>query len=307
MNKQEITIQVKEKSKELGFDLVGITKPHIIKNKLLDVWLSKNNHASMQWIKNRSEERKNIYSYFPEIKSVISFGYNYYTGENNLDNKDFKISNYAWGNDYHIVLKNKLKSIIKILQEHYPKLKYRICVDTSPLLEKYWAQKAGLGWIGKHTNLINNKIGSWFFLSEILINKELDYDSPFIEDLCGTCTKCIDACPTDAINDYVLDSNKCISYLTIEHRGSISEELEDKLDNWIYGCDICQQVCPWNIKFSHLTNDMNFKKRSDIENMNNEKWIKMNEEGYRKIFKDSAIKRTKYVGLKRNINVNNKK
>ena len=290
----------------MGFNLIGITKPHVIKNNLLDIWLNKKNHASMQWIENRSEERKNIYSYFPEVKSIISFGYNYYTGENNLDADNLKISNYAWGNDYHIVLKNKLNNIINILQKHYPKLKYRICVDTSPLLEKYWAQKAGLGWIGKHTNLINNKIGSWFFLSEILIDKELDYDLPFVEDLCGTCTKCIDACPTDAIDDYVLDSNKCISYLTIEHRGRVSKEFENEFDNWIYGCDICQQVCPWNIKFSYFTDDLNFKKREELENMNNEKWEKMTEDDYKKMFKGSAIKRTKYEGLKRNINLNKK-
>jgi len=309
LDKTELTHLIKTKSKQLGFNLVGITPPIIIENKLLDIWLNKKYHATMHWIENRIEERKNIYSYFPEVKSIISFGYNYYTDENNLDTSDFKISNYAWGEDYHLILKKKLSTIIELLKEKYPNLKYRICVDTSPVAEKYWAQRAGLGWIGKHTNLINNEIGSWFFLSEILIDKKLDYDLAFDNDLCGTCTKCIDACPTEALDDYILDSNKCISYLTIEHRGPIAKGLDDKLDNWIYGCDICQQVCPWNIKFSHPTDDLNFKKKQELEDMNIKKWESFNKDRYKEIFKKSPIKRAKYEGLKRNIelNINNKK
>ena len=304
MNKIELTDLIKNKSKELGFNLVGITPPHIIENDLLDIWLNKNYHANMQWIQNRSEERKNIYKYFPEVKSIISFGYNYYTNQNNLDDNELKISNYAWGEDYHIVLKNKLIIIIDLLKEKYPKIKYRICVDTSPILEKYWAQKAGLGWIGKHTNLINNEIGSWFFLAEILIDKKLSYDESFNEDLCGTCTRCLDACPTDALDPYILNANKCISYLTIEHRGEVNENLGNNLKNWIYGCDICQQVCPWNIKFSKPTNDDNFIKRKELKDMNNDNWQSLSVESYKKIFKNSPIKRTKYEGLKRNIKLN---
>ena len=172
-------------------------------------------------------------------------------------------------------------------------------------MEKFWAQKAGIGWLGKHTNLINNKIGSWFFLSEILLDFELDFDEPFMDDLCGTCTKCIDSCPTNAIvDDYLLDANKCISYLTIEHRENLPESLKNKLNNWIYGCDICQQVCPWNIKFSEETDDANFKVRSKIKNKSNEDWNELSIEEYRNTFKNSSIKRTKYNGITRNVLAN---
>ena len=172
-------------------------------------------------------------------------------------------------------------------------------------MEKYWAQLSGLGWIGKHTNLINDNIGSWFFLAEILIDIQLDYDKPFENDLCGSCTRCIEECPTDAIIDeYLLDSNKCISYLTIEHKNKLPDKYTDKLNNWIYGCDICQQVCPWNIKFSKKTEDKNFAKRKDIEKMSYKDWNNLDKELFMKLFKKSAIKRTKYEGLKRNIDAN---
>ena len=174
-------------------------------------------------------------------------------------------------------------------------------------MEKFWAQKAGLGWIGKHTNLIHPKSGSWFFLCEILLDIELNYDEEYKEDLCGSCTKCIDECPTQALNEYVLDANKCISYLTIEHRGEIAEEYRDKLSDWIYGCDICQTVCPWNIKFEKSTDDKNFHIRTEIKSMNKEKWNQLDEDKYKNIFKKSAIKRTKFIGLKRNIELNKNK
>ena len=304
MNTFDLTNLIKNKSQKLGFNLVGVTSPHIIKNNLLDKWIDKKYHASMSWMENRMEERKDIFKYFPEVKSIISFGYNYYTGQNKLDNKNFKISNYAWGEDYHLVIKKKLFLIIEDLKNIYPDLKFRVCVDTSPVSEKYWGEQAGLGWIGKHTNLINNNMGSWFFLSEILLDVELDYDDPFLKDLCGNCTKCIDKCPTSALDEYVLDSNKCISYLTIEHRGEINENFHDKLDGWIYGCDICQQVCPWNIKFSLQSEDQSFVKRKKIKDMDNEKWENLSIKQYREIFKKSAIKRTKFEGIKRNIKLN---
>ena len=259
----------------------------------------------MHWIANRKTERKNIFKYFPEVKSIISLGYNYYTGENSLDSKEFKISNYAWGEDYHLIIKEKLNDIIKVIKQRNPSFKYRLCVDTSPIMEKYWGQLSGLGWIGKHTNLINEQKGSWFFLAEILLDIKLEYDEPFKNDLCGTCTRCIDECPTEAIiEEYLLDSNKCISYLTIEHRGDFQEEYRDKLNNWIYGCDICQQVCPWNIKFSDISIDNNFSIRSEIKDMKKKDWENLNNDTFKKIFKKSAIKRTKYEGLKRNINAN---
>ncbi len=306
MKKQDLTNLIKQKSEDLGFNLVGVTSPHKIENNFLDSWIDKGYHATMYWIENRLDERKNIFKYFPEIKSVISLGYNYYTGKNNLENSDYKISNYSWGEDYHLVIKKKLYIILDFIKTYNPNLKYRLCVDTSPVSEKYWAQKAGLGSIGKHTSLINKKIGSWFFISEILLDIELSYDNPFVKDLCGTCTKCIDACPTDALEEYILDSNKCISYLTIEHRGKVDKSLGGNFNNWIYGCDICQQVCPWNLKFEQITEDQSFVIRKEISEMDKDSWNKLDVQKYRKLFKKSAVKRTKFEGLKRNIKLNNK-
>ena len=290
-----------EKSKELGFNLIGFTSAIDGINDKIEKWIDLEYQASMDWMKTSLDQRKNILKYFPEAKTVISFGYNYYT-DNNRNNNEYKISNYAWGNDYHIVLKEKLYEIIKIINNHHNKeFNYRVCVDTSPVMEKYWAQKAGLGWIGKHTNLINSKIGSWFFLSEIIIDFELEYDKPFMYDLCGSCTKCIDACPTDAIDDYILDSNKCISYHTIENRDSIPKSFAGDFNNWIYGCDICQEVCPWNIKYETKTDDINFMKRKEIDKKSKIEWENLSQEEYQKTFKKSAIKRTKYSGITRNI------
>tara|TARA_Y100000814_G_scaffold217341_1_gene161833 strand:- start:1018 stop:1950 length:933 start_codon:yes stop_codon:yes gene_type:complete len=310
LNKNNLTSVIKKKSFELGFDLFGVSSPHIDldNSNILDEWLDNGYHATMHWIEKRKEERKNIFKYFPEVKSVISFGYNYYTGENELDSKKYKISNYSWGEDYHLIIKKKLYQIIDLIQNNKNSdFKYRVCVDTSPILEKNWAQKSGLGWIGKHTNLINDKIGSWFFLAEILVDFELEFNKPFSKDLCGTCTRCIEACPTDAIfEEYKLDANKCISYLTIEHRDDFSNEFDLDLSGWIYGCDICQQVCPWNEKFSINTTDLNFEKRENIQKMSNKDWNNLKEMDFKRIFKKSAIKRTKFSGLKRNIKANNK-
>ena len=298
---------ITDKAKELGFNVVGFTSPSNNHNNNLKKWLDLKYHASMKWMETSKDKRSNIFKYFPKVKTIISFAYNYYTDENGLDVNKYKISNYAWGNDYHIVLKKKLFKIIESINKYKTNYEFRVCVDTSPVMEKYWAQKSGIGWIGKHTNLINNKIGSWFFLSEILLDFELNYDMPFNNDLCGTCTKCIDECPTDAIvDDYVLDSNKCISYLTIEHRGDLPEEYVDKLDNWIYGCDICQQVCPWNDKFSIVSTDKNFKIRNEIKEKEKIDWESLTIGDYRNTFRKSAIKRTKFSGLKRNISTNKK-
>ena len=291
-----------DKSKELGFNLIGFSPATGINTKI-NQWVDLGFHASMKWMKTSLEQRRNILEYFPEAKTVISFGYNYYT-DSNRNNNDYKISNYAWGNDYHLVLKEKLYEIIKIINLHNQKFNYRVCVDTSPIMEKHWGQKSGLGWIGKHTNLINSKIGTWFFLSEIIIDFEMKYNKPFTYDLCGTCTKCIDACPTEALDDYILDSNKCISYLTIEHRDSIPDSLSDKLNDWIYGCDICQEVCPWNIKYEQISNDDSFTKRNEIDIKNDEDWENISVEEYQKTFKKSPIKRTKYSGITRNILIN---
>ena len=305
MQNDSLNKLISDKSKELGFNLVGFTSPHQSQNNRLNQWLDLKYHASMKWMETSKDKRSDIFKYFPEVKTVISLAYNYYTDENDNNEDQYKISNYAWGNDYHIILKEKLYQIIQLISQYKSKFQYRVCVDTSPLSEKYWAEKAGIGWIGKHTNLINDKIGSWFFLSEILLDFKLEYNEPFSFDLCGSCTKCIDDCPTDAIVDeYVLDSNKCISYLTIEKRDDIPDDFKDKLNNWIYGCDICQQVCPWNKKFSVKSSDNNFQIRDQIKNKTKRDWDNLNEEEYRRTFKKSAIKRTKFSGLKRNISAN---
>ncbi len=307
MSKKTLTINIKQLSYDLGFDLVGISSSNfndrIAKNNF-QTWINKGYHASMHWMERRSEERKNIKKYFPEAKSIISFGYNYYTEHKNDNN--YKISNYAWGKDYHIVIKEKLYEILSYIKSENQNIKYRVCVDTSPILEKNWAQIGGLGWIGKHTNLINNKIGSWFFLSEIILDVDLIYDDPFEEDLCGTCTSCLDECPTGALEAYSLNSNKCISYLTIEHRGEIDIKYKDKLDDWIYGCDICQQVCPWNIKFSRISSEKNFFINDKLKEKKKEDWENLNKEKFKKLFSKSAMKRTKYEGLKRNIKLNSR-
>lgn len=257
----------------------------------------------MEWVSKRKEERGNILKYFPEVKTVISFGFNYFSGKGSetLSN-EFKFSNYAWGDDYHLVIKKYLFEIVEVMKTILDDFNYRVCVDTSPLMEKQWAMKAGIGWIGKHTNLITKDYGSWLFLAEILIDKKIEPDQIYSEDLCGTCTECIDQCPTDAIVEpYVLDSNKCISYLTIEHRGDLPDDKKDSLDNWLYGCDICQEVCPWNIKFESKTKNLNFYPRDEIKKRKSIKDWKITKDDFSQIFKKSAVKRTKYEGLKRNI------
>ena len=198
MHKNNLNKIIKDKATELGFNYIGFSPAQDIDDNL-EKWINLKYHASMSWMNTTKDKRNNIFNYFPEVKTIISFAYNYYTESNDNKNSDYKISNYAWGNDYHIILKEKLYEIIKIINSYNKKYNYRVCVDTSPLMEKYWAQRAGLGWIGKHTNLINSKIGSWFFLSEIIIDFKLEYNKPFMYDLCGSCTKCIEACPTDAI------------------------------------------------------------------------------------------------------------
>ena len=308
MDTKKLTLNIKELSSALGFNLVGISqaKKSVETSKRFQKWLDMGYHASMNWLNVRRDEKKDIFKYFPQVRSIISFGYNYYSfPDNNIDD-NYKISNYAHGDDYHIVIKEKLFEVLSYIKSYNEYLNYRICIDTSPIMEKVLAQKSGLGWIGKHTNLINNNIGSWFFISEILLDIDLEYDEEFIDDLCGSCVKCLDACPTDALTPYVLNSNKCISYLTIEHRGEIDKKYIDNLDGWIYGCDICQEVCPWNIKFSKDTNEKRFLKKKKIKDMRKGDWESLDSEKYKNMFRNSAIKRTKFEGLSRNVKLNKK-
>ena len=297
---------IKKKSHDLGFQKVGITRAVSTpeEKEKLETWLSRGHHGTMSWLAERKHERGDIFTYFPDVKSVISLGMNYYTGYDQGElNSENKFSNYAWGEDYHDILKSRLYKLLNWLKIEIPDLNGIACVDTSPVMDKVWAQRAGLGWQGKHTNLITKDFGSWLFLGELLVDVELDYDELFSEDLCGSCTSCIDACPTQALGEYEIYAEKCISYLTIEHRGDFPDN-HSELHNWIYGCDICQEVCPWNEKFSQVTTQNYFYPKKEILHWTNEDWERIDEEGFRKLFKGSAVKRTKYSGLSRNINAN---
>ena len=297
---------IKKKAQELGFQKVGIARadPTPKEKNDLETWLNQGHHATMGWMEKRKDERGNIHTYFPEAKSIISVGMNYHVGKGQNDiNSDLKFSTYAWGDDYHDVLKKRIFQLLKWIKESQTEIKGIVCVDTSPVMDKVWAQRAGLGWIGKHTNLISRDQGSWLFLGELILNMDLEYDAPFVEDLCGSCTACIDACPTQALEEYRIDAGKCISYLTIEHRGELPEA-ENDLHGWIYGCDICQEVCPWNQKFSRESDRSEFQPRQEILDRKKEDWKKLTEKKFREIFKGSAVKRTKFAGLKRNIKSN---
>ena len=297
---------IKKKAQELGFQKVGIARadPTPKEKNDLETWLDQGRHATMGWMEKRKDERGNIHTYFPEAKSIISVGMNYHVGKGQNDiNSDLKFSTYAWGDDYHDVLKKRIFQLLKWIKESQTEIKGIVCVDTSPVMDKVWAQRAGLGWIGKHTNLISRDQGSWLFLGELILNMELEYDAPFVEDLCGSCTACIDSCPTQALEEYRINAGKCISYLTIEHRGELPEA-ENDLHGWIYGCDICQEVCPWNQKFARESDRSEFQPRQEILDRTKEDWKQLTEKKFREIFKGSAVKRTKFAGLKRNIKSN---
>lgn len=296
-----------EKAKELGFDLVGFAKAEILfgETSNLKKWLEMNYQAEMKYMSANFEKRKNVSEILPGAKSVISLGLNYYLDEqhNNTEGTG-KISRYAWGKDYHLILWEKLELLENELKKIDPAFKSKSYVDTGPVMDKAWAVRAGLGWLGKHTNVINKNIGSWFFIANIINNYEFEYSSP-VADHCGSCTVCIDACPTNAITDeYIVDSTKCISYLTIENKNEIPEEFKDKFNNWIFGCDICQDVCPWNIKFSEVTKSNEFLPVNKVINLN--EVMNMNEEDFREKFYNSPVKRTKLKGLKRNTEFLNK-
>lgn len=292
-----------EKGKTIGFDLVGFTKAGVLKDEgvQLEEWLKKGYQAGMSYMERNREKRKDIFQILPGAKSVVSLAINYYTNHQyskNIDNG--KISRYAWGKDYHLIIWEKLEKLEKGLKEIDPAFECKSYVDTGPVMDKVWAVRSGIGWLGKHTNVINKELGSWIFIANLITNYKFDYTSQ-IPDYCGNCTVCIDACPTDAIvQEYVVDSNRCISYLTIENKGEISKEFKGKFNNWLFGCDICQDVCPWNYKFAEQT------VLSDFNPINNNMEIslleirKMSEKDFKERFSDSPVSRAKLSGLKRN-------
>jgi epoxyqueuosine reductase len=299
LQKDNYTAFIKSKARELGFDFCGISKADFLEDeaRLLEIWLNKNYNGKMAYMANYFDKRLDPRLLVEGAKSVITFILNYYP-EEELTEQEYKISKYAYGADYHFVIKDKLSSLLSEMLNKIGDINARIFVDSAPVMDKVWAKKGGLGWIGKHSNLINRKIGSFFFIGEIICDLELNYDGP-IKDYCGTCTACIDACPTDAITEpYVVDGSKCISYLTIELKENIPTEFKDRMENWAFGCDICQDVCPWN-SFSKPHKTIEFLPNEDLKNLKN--WEEITQEVFSKTFKNSAIKRTKYEGLMRNI------
>jgi len=302
---QLLTNHIKEKCLEVGFSKAGIAPADYHENdaQRLNDWIDKKYNASMLWMEKNINKRSNLLNYYSESKSVISVALNYFTGSSTKEYGPPYVSNYALGDDYHLVIKSKLKELLNQIKLLDNSIDGYFCVDTSPIMEKAWAERAGIGKIGKHTNLITKEFGTWVFLGELVINKKLIYDSSFDTDLCGTCTACIDNCPTNAIVEpYVLDANKCISYMTIEHRDDFSDDVLN-LNDWIFGCDICQEVCPWNIRFSQLSDSDEFLDRNRIKDKNYDDWDSLTEEEFRTLFKGSAVKRTKYKGLRRNIDI----
>jgi len=292
---------IKQEAKRLGFDFCGISKAEFLEEEAprLESWLKNGMHGKMEYMENHFDKRLNPKLLVDDAKSVVSLMYNYYP-EQIQNTKAPKISKYAYGKDYHDVIKEKLKEFLNTLKEKIGDITGRAFVDSAPVLDKAWAKKSGLGWIGKNANLINKQQGSFFFIAELIIDVELEYDGP-IKDYCGTCTKCIDACPTNAIVEpFIVDGSKCISYLTIELKDAIPNEFKNKMDNWAFGCDVCQDVCPWN-RFSVPHTETHFNNQTGLLNLNNEEWHELTEETFNVIFKHSAVKRTKYKGLKRNL------
>ncbi len=329
---------IQQAARELGFDKVGFARPEFLDREGDDLrrWLEEGRHGAMDWIARRQAERHDIEAYYPPVKTVVALAMNYYappegtaTGHPSLPassgqhstisdqpqsascgsaatatataTSSPRWSNYAWGDDYHRLIKKRLKALLKAVAGAYPNVHGIACVDTSPVMEKVWAQRAGLGWPGKHTNLITREAGSWVFLGELLLDVALAPDPPFEDDLCGSCTACLDACPTGALDrPYQIDARRCISYLTIEHRGAFSEEQAQMLGGWLYGCDICQEVCPWNIKFAQPSPEPAFMPREFITTYDWADWAELSRERWDDLLRGSAARRAGYEGLMRN-------
>ena len=298
------TSLIRQKALRIGFDLVGFAHADKIEPdaERFEEWLARGYHGEMKWLENRREKRLDPRVLHEGTKSIISLAVNYYDPTEHIDSEETgKISRYAWGDDYHLVIKDMLHQLLGEIRKEWPHLEGKVCVDTAPIMDKSWAARAGLGWIGKHTNLITTEFGSWVFLAEVLLEAELDhYDTP-IDDHCGNCTACIDACPTDAIVEpYLVDSNRCISYATIELRSEmLPAQVAENLDGWLYGCDICQDVCPWN-RFQKDSQNSSFEPRPHNISPILEDIASLEHEDYIELFRKSAIKRTKLDGLKRN-------
>lgn len=299
--KSKYTQLIKTEAKRLGFLSCGISKAQFLEEEAprLEKWLNKNMHGQMSYMQNHFDKRLDPRKLVEDSKSVVSLLLNYYPDQTQTEDS-YKLSKYAYGTDYHFVIKDKLKQLLAFINEEIGEVYGRAFVDSAPVLDKAWAAKSGLGWIGKHSNLLSQKTGSFYFIAELIIDLELDYDNP-TTDHCGTCTACIDACPTQAIVEpYVVDGSKCISYFTIELKDELPANMKDKFDDWMFGCDICQDVCPWN-RFSKPHNESLFNPHPELLSMTKNDWEDITKDVFNKLFKNSAVKRTKFSGLQRNI------
>ena len=295
---------IKQKAEKFGFQSCGISKAEFLEEEAprLEAWLNKGYHGEMKYMENHFDKRLDPTLLVDGAKSVISLSYNYFPKVKIDEINNFKISKYAYGEDYHEVIKDILKNMVAEIQEEIGEFGFRVFVDSAPVLEKAWARKSGLGWVGKNANLITKKHGSFYFLAEIICDLELEYDLP-VTDHCGSCRACIDACPTQAIvSDRIVDGSKCISYATIELKNEIPDYFNGKMDDWMFGCDVCQDVCPWN-RFSAPTLQEKFAPNFQKLNFRKNEWKELTQELFSEIFKKSAVKRTKFSGLMRNINL----
>ncbi|WP_186992040.1 tRNA epoxyqueuosine(34) reductase QueG [Constantimarinum furrinae] len=293
---------IKTEAKRLGFMSCGISKAGFLEEEAprLEKWLNNNMHGEMGYMENYFDKRLDPTKLVPGSKSVISLLLNYYP-EKTQDPGTYKLSKYAYGTDYHFVIKDKLKQLLFFINSEIGDVHGRAFVDSAPVLDKAWAAKSGLGWMGKHTNLLTKQLGSFYFIAELILDLELEYDTP-VTDHCGSCTACIDACPTEAIVEpYKVDGSKCISYFTIELKNEIPTSFKGEYDDWVFGCDVCQDVCPWN-RFSKSHREPLFDPNPKLLNMSKKDWEEITKDVFNELFKKSAVKRTKYEGLKRNIN-----
>lgn len=301
-NKEQYAKIIKAEAKRLGFLSCGISKAEFLEEEAprLERWLHNNMHGNMHYMENHFDKRLDPTLLVEGSKNVISLTYNYYTDAVQQDADAPKISKYAYGVDYHYVIKDKLNQLLEYIKTEIGDVHGRAFVDSAPIMEKAWAKKSGLGWIGKHSNLITQKVGSYYFIAELIVDLDLEVDHA-VTDHCGSCTACIDACPTQAITEpYKVDGSKCISYFTIELKENIPSEMKGQLDHWMFGCDVCQEVCPWN-RFSKNHSEPLFNPNPKLLSMSKKDWEEITQETFNKVFKKSAVKRTKYVGLKRNV------
>jgi epoxyqueuosine reductase len=302
MGRESNTYQIKKIATELGFSYCGISKAEFLEEEAprLSDWLKRGYAGKMKYLENHFDKRLDPTLLVPGAKSVVSLLYNYYPEKDLARDGEFKVAKYAYGDDYHNVIREKLQEFMTRIQQQIGEVGGRVFVDSAPVMERVWAMRGGLGWVGKNSLLINKNMGSFFFLAELIIDLELTYDGP-VKDYCGTCTACMDACPTDAIpSPYAVDGSKCISYFTIELKEELPSDLKGKFENWVFGCDICQDVCPWN-RFSKPHQEKAFQPKESLATFTHKDWIEMTEEVFQEVFRNSAVKRTKFEGLRRNI------